>query len=224
MLYKHIDTMKKILLLFTIILLVGGKLFAQEFNIGVMGGLNMATVTEYTVNGQDDDANTVENPDFRTGFHLGLFGEFGLVDILQIKPAILYSQKGFKSVNTYNTIFGSNTVTTTTKLDYIDIPVLLKLKPVPMVSFQAGPVFSFLANREVEREYEDGSSEAQEQDPFDENDLSNSDILAYVGVGFEASQVRVDVGYNFGFAKVDKEDSDNRARNEVFQVSLGFAF
>lgn len=216
--------MKRSTLLIAIILLVGGRLFAQEFNVGVMGGLNLATVNEFSMRDDDNNSNTTDNPDFRTGFHLGIFSELGLVDVLQIKPAILYSQKGFKSTNTYLTLTGTQTAETTTKLDYIDIPILLKLKPVPMVSLQAGPVFSFLANKSVETEYEDNSSTSESQDPFDEDDLRSSDVLGYVGIGFEASKARLDIGYNFGFAKIDKEDSENRARNEVFQVSLGFVF
>jgi opacity protein-like surface antigen len=82
----------------------------HQSNAGIKGGYNLAAVRF------DGSGETGQ----RHGFHIGVYGESFISESFSIQPELLYSQQGYeiKDANGF-----------TQKLDYINLPILLKAYP-----------------------------------------------------------------------------------------------
>ena len=121
-------------------MLGAAQLPAQDITIGIKGGIIIADLAI-------DDAGTSEQTDTRSAFALGPFVEFGISDVFSVQPEVLYTQKGTKDTE--------DGIDLTFKLNYIEIPVLLKARISSaeggvLPSVYAGPVFAFETKCEVE--------------------------------------------------------------------------
>jgi hypothetical protein len=76
---------------------------------GIKGGYNLAAVRF------DGDGETEQRR-----FHVGVYGE-SFIESFSIQPELLYSQQGYKITNSSGTF--------TQKLDYINLPIMLKAYP-----------------------------------------------------------------------------------------------
>lgn len=85
-------------------------------------------------------SNTTNGANFNTGglagFNAGFAFELPVANALSITPEILYSQKGY----TANTLYGNFTQRT----QFIDVPVLAKIKATSRLHFYLGPQVSYL--------------------------------------------------------------------------------
>lgn len=166
----------------------------HKSNAGIKGGYNLAAVTF------DGDTETGQ----RHGFHVGIYGESFISNSISIQPELLYSQQGYEIKN------GNNTFTQ--KLNYINLPIMLKLYPSHNFFVEAGPQIGLAISHK--EEYEGLFSVSQEYDP------NNFDWGANFGAGFKTnSGVSFGVRYHLGLG--DLYD-DNKAQNRVWQFSLGF--
>jgi hypothetical protein len=193
--------MKKVFLFLAVSIMSLPVLQAQEFNFGVKGGVNFATLT-----GDDVDV------DMRTSFHLGLVAEFGLGTNLFFGPEILYSSQGAD--------FSEDGMNGSFKLDYVQIPLMLKYYAAPGFSLEAGPQIGFLVSSEVES---DGVS-VDVEDYF-----SSTDFGVNLGVGYKfINGLFLQGRYNLGLSNVwDSEEfdsGDEKIKNSVIQLSIGFMF
>lgn len=171
---------------------------------GVRAGVDFMTV------GGDDADDDVER---RTGF---MVGGFALVDFggpLALQPELTYTQKGATNPDT----------DVTTKLDYIEIPVLAKFQvpvsgPVSPNIF-AGPTLGF----NVTSELEDDNGNTQ-----DLNNVSGTEFgLAFGGgvdFGVSSGTLMIDFRYELGLTSIDDSNADLSINNQGFMVTAGFAF
>ena len=97
--------------------------WAQHFNLGIKGGLNVYNLT----------TNNVDNNPL-TGFNLGLLGHVHLADQLAIQPELVYSMQGAKLQS------GAEV-----KLAYINIPVLFQYMFDNGFRLQLGPQIGLLS-------------------------------------------------------------------------------
>lgn len=119
-------TIKQFSLLILVLFSFGRPAYAL-MRLGIQGGVNLANLSS-------DLQSSYEQ---RTGLTLGALVEFGLGEWLTLQPELLYTQKG------------ANLGFITTKLDYLDIPVFLKLVfPLPLIKpfIFAGPRLSLKAS------------------------------------------------------------------------------
>lgn len=166
----------------------------HESNGGIKGGYNLAAVSF------DGDSETGQ----RHGFHVGVYGESFVSECVSIQPELVYSQQGYEIKN------GSSTFTQ--KLNYINLPVMLKLYPSHNFFLEVGPQIGFAISHK--EEYEGLFTLSQEYDP------NNFDWGANFGAGLKTnSGVTFGVRYHLGLG--DLYD-DNKAQNRVWQFSLGF--
>src|SRR5688572_11231450 len=91
----------------------------NRFYIGLKGGFCFSNV--YDTHGENFEADT------KSGFAGGLFLTIPVGRFLGIQPEVLFSQKGFKATGT---LLG-NPYTLTRTTYFIDVPLLLALKPSP---------------------------------------------------------------------------------------------
>lgn len=149
---------------------------AQNFRFGLKGGINFATL-----NGDFSD-----NIDGRTGYHIGAVAQFSLLGTFAIQSEVIYSAQGIDNID----------------IDYLNVPVLFKLKFAKIFSVEAGPQFGFVVN-----------------DTSDLGDPESFDLSGALGAGIEISKFFAQVRYNFGVTDVlDNMD----ARNAAFQLSVGY--
>ncbi len=208
--------MKKFFLITVALFLSATALQAQEIRLGAKGGLNLSTF-----GGDVEDVNS------RTGFHIGGLVEIPLSERFSIQPEILYSAQGAKYEDAGE--FGGvpYDYTVTTKLDYIQVPLMAKVYVVEGLAIEAGPQVAFLVNDKYEFDGDLGPFESEDEGDLDENDLSSVDVSLGAGASYRLPMgLFFGARYNFGLSNVnDADDSDDyKIHNNVLQVSVGYSF
>ncbi|MDD2278805.1 MAG: porin family protein [Bacteroidales bacterium] len=202
---------KTILFLFALALLVANVSIAQDIHFGPKVGLNLANV--YDTKGEKFDA------DAKLGFVAGAFLSIPIGSFLGIQPELLYSQKGFKASG--STLGVPYTFTRT--LNYLDIPLLITLKPTPMLTILAGPQYSYLLSRK--EVFSNSLITTEQQDEF-KNDNIRKNTLCFIG-GFDVNVSRLIIGARVGWDLYqnvgDGTSITPRYKNVWYQVTLGFS-
>lgn len=178
---------------------------AAQPSFGLRGGLNFANL------------NNVDGTDSRTGFMAGAYVNIGVpMSPISIQPELLYTQKGSEASGT---ILGEQ-ITATTKLDYVEVPVLAKFSfapgPVtPHVYF--GPYFAINVKAEAEAE---GGGQSATQDIKDS--VKDTDFGVVVGAEVDISKINVGLRYGAGLTKIAEDGSDGK--NGVLSIVAGINF
>jgi len=163
-------------------------------NGGIKGGYNLAAVSF------DSEGETGQ----RHGFHIGIYGESFISKSFSIQPELQYSQQGYKTTD------GSSTFTQ--KLDYINLPVMLKAYPSQNFFLEAGPQIGLAISHK--EEYDGFFSGSQEYDP------NSFDWGMNFGAGFKTnSGITFGARYHLGLGDLYNQ---GKAQNRVWQFSLGF--
>jgi hypothetical protein len=113
----------------------------HQSNAGIKGGYNLAAVRF------DGSGETGQ----RNGFHIGVYSHSLVKAFYQ--PELLYSQQGYEIKDANGTF---------TKLDYINLPILLKAYP-SKISLEAGPQIGLAISKR--EEYDGLFSSSQEYNP-----------------------------------------------------------
>lgn len=211
--------MKKVILLIAFVTITVTNFYAQNdsdsrksFTFGIKAGANYSNV--YDASTQDFVA------DGKFGFAGGVFVGIPLGKIIGIQPEILYSQKGFKSTGTY---LGS-TYEMTRTTEFIDVPLLLAVKPMDKLTLLFGPQFSFLMKQKDE--FTGGTINVTQQQEFDNSNITKN-IMGLVG----GLDINVN-NYVFGLRAAwdiktnegDGNSSTPRYKNMLVQATVGFRF
>ncbi|HAL80955.1 MAG TPA: PorT family protein [Mucilaginibacter sp.] len=220
--------MKKNLYLLAICLLVAGSVSAQgnysrhrrvrhpqqrsrnddfyKVKVGITGGLNIAN----TVNAYNQNYSTGAI----AGFNAGLTLDIPIVYPLSFAPEILYSQKGFAAVTADGNF--------TQHANYIDVPLLAKLRLSPTFSVLVGPQVSFPVS--TTNTYDNGFVITNEQYY---NTYGRGTVLdGVLGVSFDLSRdVELRARYTIDLQQNQQNASyGGDYRNQVWQIGLGFKF
>ncbi|MBK7653219.1 MAG: PorT family protein [Flammeovirgaceae bacterium] len=172
--------------LILLILLVPFSMFAQGVGIGIKGGANFANMAIKDVSSESI-----------TDFHIGAYVNLNVSDKFGITPEILYSAQGSKVSNA------------TVNTDYFTFPVMLRWKPISLISLEAGPQFSFLSSAK--------------KDGVDFKDqLKNNDFGAAVGAGLHLPLgFNGGVRYVMGFTNIS-DVSTMDIKNRTLQIYVGW--
>ncbi len=193
---------KRIVGLFVVLFCVAVA-HAQRLDFGAKIGANMTKI-----NGQSfSDA-------YRLSYQVGFYGEIDFTKGIGIQPELLFSQStssvdtnGFKSV--YQDA-ASNLLKKDVKLNYLNIPVLLRLNAGRFLTFNVGPQFSILMNNNQ-------NLLANSKDAFKKGDFS-----AVLGAQINVSKLRIYGRYNIGLANISDADNANKWKNQQLQIGVGF--
>ena len=98
--------------------------FAQDWDLGVKGGINVAWA----------DINLPTDINSTVGFHLGGYASTPITDQISLQPELLFSVYGFKS-----DFFDDKRNVT-----YLSIPVVIKYYLLKNFNLHAGPQLGFL--------------------------------------------------------------------------------
>jgi hypothetical protein len=184
----------------------------SSLHFGPKVGLNLSNVYDSEEENFDADA--------KVGFAAGIFVAIPLGRLLGIQPELLYSQKGFKASGS---ILG-NDYTFTRTLNYLDIPLLVVVKPSEMFSIVAGPQYSYLmSTKDV---FENSFLNTEQEEEFD-NDNLRKNTLCFLG-GFDINLSSIVIGARVGWDLFqnngDESSTTPRYKNVWCQATVGFRF
>jgi hypothetical protein len=209
-------------------LLASVSAHAQLFNaVGVKGGINFSASSIKIV--PDDIPSSELETQRRTGWQAALFAEWLQMPVFSVVTQVEYAQRGFteEQVRTdENSPVPLGTFKLNTRMDYVSVPVLIKLQPSntgikPYAIL--GPRFDFLVHRETVIE-EDGSLNLE----FSMADAVNDRAVGgTVGMGVTAKALSLplllEARYNFDFN--DNADSEFlTVKNNAVDLWLGIMF
>jgi hypothetical protein len=167
---------------------------AQSFDLGLEAGANFSNFIGSGVT-QISSVN-----DSKLGFVGGGFLSLNFGNSFAIRPEVLYEQKG-------NAISGTST---TTELDYIEVPVLLKVglgSPVFNPSILLGPSFSWNLLAQSNGNNFSG--------------INSSDVGLVGGVEIDIDKFLVSGRYELG---LDNVKSNTNIQNGTITLLVGYSF
>lgn len=190
--------MKKILLT-AVVMLASLASYAQQavgtFTLQPKIGMNVASLTK------------CDGCDPRIGLAAGVEAEYQAADIFSVSAGLIYSMQGNKAKE--------EGVTLTTKLDYINIPILANVYVTKGLAVKLGVQPAF--NVSDKQKLSGGKASVEAEDVGAES----FDFSIPVGLSYEYNNVVFDARYNFGVTNIaDGGDS----KNSVFQFTLGYKF
>ncbi len=168
---------------------------AQDgLKLGLKAGGNYASVT-----GDVTDAK------YKFGFHAGGFLDYGISDFVSIRPELLFSMKGYEAA----TPLGDAEVS----LNYLDLPILARINADGLF-FEGGPTLGYLlsSSMEIGGKSLDG----------DDDGMAKFELGYAAGLGYQLpTGLGIGLRYQGGITSIF-DDSDGKARNSVFQLSLSY--
>lgn len=193
--------MKQLLLMAMVVLAAWAPAQAQRLGFGGKLGANMTKIDGLKF-----------SDSYQLNYQAGAFFEIDFNKSWGIQPEILFSQSSSKVDSgfsaTYENLPGQ-LIDRNVKLNYLNIPVLLRVNAGSFLTFHAGPQFSILIND-------------------DENLLSNGkaafkdgDLSAVLGAQLNISKFRVYGRYNIGLANINDIDNQNEWKSQQLQVGIG---
>ncbi len=207
--------MKRIIIFTAIMCSLAHLSFAQKDHrkapqLGIKAGANYSNV--YDAQGEQFAA------DPKLGWVFGGFLALPLGKYVGLQPEILLSQKGFKGEGRLLGFPYELTRTTT----YIDVPLLLTIKPVKALSIVAGPQYSFLTKQKDD--YSNGTTTVDQEQEFDNDNIRKNTLCFIGGLDFNTSDhvvIGAKVGWDFMTNHGDGTSSTPRYKNVWYQLTLG---
>lgn len=188
---------------------------SRNNGFGIKGGFTAS-------NFRGDDKKNFGNEGIYNTFHAGVYAQFGFNDKFSIQPEVLYSRQGFKGDNPSTT---SQAGTYTTRLDYVQVPVLLVYNFLDNVSVHVGPQVSLLTK------VKEGDVERKISDENNSFGYSYNSLDYGVAAGVEArvGPARVGGRYTAGLADIIQDQNLAKTgnttitniKNGMFQVYVG---
>ena len=210
--------MKKSIILSALAVCFFGALSAQDadsrskLHLGLKAGVNYANIY--------DEEMDEFHADPKFGFAGGAFLSIPIGPYLGVRPEVLFSQKGFYAESRYM----ESTYTFSRTTSYIDVPLLVEVKPSRFITIVGGPQYSYLLNQTDI--FKDDNSASVQQQNF-ENDNIRKNTLGVIG-GLDLNISRFVLGARYA---VDLQDNNGdgtstipRYRNHWVQATVGVRF
>ncbi|RCW92548.1 porin family protein [Winogradskyella arenosi] len=212
--------MKKLIAFTGVFLIALTSINAQSdskmVQLGAKGGVNFSKLS-------GDDFDDVDS---RTSFNAGLVAEIPISERLSFQPEVFYSGQGFDiAERDQDNVFDTDE-NIEYQLDYIQVPLLLKVYLVKGLSVEAGPQFGFKIHEEFDSQPNDDGGDIE----IDNDDSYVKDFDTSVALG---TSYKFDNGfflsarYNIGVTSIFKDDTvfdGVDGKNDVWQFGLGFMF
>lgn len=180
-----------------------------KFNLGVKAGMNVSSIMHADIQGVDSD--------FKPGIYLGLFGEINLVgEKLKLQPELVYSRQG----NYYDN--GPEEVWL--RLNYLNIPVILKTKLFKGLYLETGVQLGILCNAREKIDYYGEETHSLT------SMAESTDFSIALGVSYKLRRWDFTMRWNIGLTDTFKSefnqvfDDSGTKGNLVAQFGAGFRF
>ena len=191
--------------------MLAGPVDAQQVSVGLKAGPNFVTLGGSDVGDVESFARLIGG-----GFMVVQFGPN-----FAFQPEVLYAQKGTKEVDADEVM--------KLKLDYIEVPLLLRAHPALTGRFLphvlAGPTIAYNSNCDAER------TVAGIETVIDCDDLlsiKDMDLGVAFGGGVDMAVGKafllLDLRYTLGLSKVDDDSNPGDVKNRAFSIMAGFRY
>ena len=206
------NKMRKIFLGLGIV--ISGFAFSQQF--GLKAGLNVSDINN-GASGTDMKA--------KTGLYVGVTSTIPVSEEFSIQPELIYNQLGAKT-NLYD--FGGiiGNVSTTTKLDYISLPVMLQYNFPSNFYVELGPEFSYMVSAKQGL----STSIISPSTDINMDYLNRLNVGAGFGAGYNLNKnIGINARYTLGLTGLGKDGNVtdyflDSAKNNNLQVGVNFKF
>ncbi|MBA3664923.1 MAG: PorT family protein [Bacteroidetes bacterium] len=212
--------MKKIFLLINLLAIL--SITAQEaeprketkdsrnrLHLGIKMGSNLSNV-------YDEQGDF--SPSSKYGLVAGGFLNIPVGKYVGIHPEVLYSQKGFKASGKY--LGTSYDLVRTTS--YVDVPLMLALKPLRQLTFVAGPNYSYLIRQKDV--FLNGTDSSIKSEDFQHDDVRTNVLGAVIGADINIWNIVLSARYGFDVLSNYKNGNSGtpRYKNVWLQGTIGF--
>jgi hypothetical protein len=184
----------------------------EKLFFGIKIGANYSNV--YDSEGED----FVADPKF--GLVGGAFVSIPLGKFIGIQPEVLFSQKGFKSSGT----FLGTAYETTRTTNYLDVPLLFAIKPLPIVTVLFGPQYSYLMKQKDD--YTGGSLSSTQEEDFTNDNIRKNTFSFILGgdVAVENLVLGIRGSWDLKNNNGDGTSTTPRYKNVWYQATVGYRF
>lgn len=174
---------------------------AQSLHVGGKAGANLTKISGVSFDNG-----------YQLGYQLGAFAEIDFNKTVGIQPEVLFSQTNSMYSEEFKDIYenilspaGGDDV----KLNYLNIPLLLRISPSEKITLLAGPQFSILMN--------------EDQDLIENGEAAfkGGDVNGVAGLQFNWGSFRVYGRYVFGISDINNIDEQDSWRNNQIQMGVG---
>mgnify|MGYP003398218299 CR=1 FL=1 len=172
---------------------------AQSFHVGAKAGVNMSKI----------DGQAFKDG-FNAGFQLGGFMEIDFSKTLGIQPEVLFNQTNTTIASDASDIYNLALNGQKKTLNYLSIPVLLRINAGKLLTLHLGPQYSILMNSH-ETILENG------MDAF-----KSGDFAAVLGAQVNLGSLKIYGRYNIGLNNINDIDNKDKWKNQQIQLGLGF--
>ncbi len=191
--------MKKIILAAVAIILISAASYAQAgFRLGIKGGTNLTQLS-----GQSFDNG------FKSGFQLGGFMEIDFSKSIGIEPEVLFNEYNGRTSSNLGSVLTNMNSNQDVHLNYLSIPVLLRINANKMLTFVVGPQYSILINPH-ETTLQNG------QDAF-----KSGDFAAVGGLQLNLSAFRIYGRYVVGLNNINDISNQDSWKSQQIQLGIG---
>lgn len=189
---------KRMLALFSGMMLFSVTCMAQSLHVGFKAGANI-----FKVDGKSF------NDEFKFGYHIGAFGEVYINSKWGVQPELLFSQTNFRTGSNFNSVYPNGVNDVKGKLNYLSIPVLLCYRPISLVAVQLGPQFGTLLNQD--KNLLNNGKEA----------FRKGDFSLLVGAQLNLMKFKVGARYVIGLNDINDVEDSHKWKNQGFQLYVG---
>lgn len=196
----------------------------------IKAGIINATWTgeaKQTLTSVIEETNSIIDSRSRTAFYIGAGVEFPLGESFSVEPSLVYTQRGYglKGNLTINQLkIDALNARATAQMHYIDLPVLLKVKPVGGLTIFAGPQVSYLVKNNLRADVAVLGFSLLNTNLDITNQFNRIDVGVTGGIGYESeSGIGINVAFERGFNRIDKNQSFS-AFNRGIKAGITYKF
>jgi Outer membrane protein beta-barrel domain len=176
---------------------------AQGLHIGIKAGTNGSQITGRSF-----------TSGFQWGFNVGAFAELNITSKWGLQPELDYNQVNSQTSNDFNTIVNESSgnvglVNRSFTLNYLNIPVLLNYRFLPILSFQLGPQFGVLM------------STSQNITSNGKSPFKTSDFGVAAGAQLNLIKFKIGLRYVYGLTNINNVTSNDSWNNQNIQAYIG---
>ncbi len=196
--YKQFYMKKASLLILSVVIISSGSLFAQGFHLGLKAGTNLSSI-----DGEGFSSG------FKWGFTAGAFAELNINKHIGIQPEFLFNQTNTRTADNFDEVYRSFGYSDRdVYLNYLTIPILLSIRPIPLISILVGPQFGIKLSDNI------STSEL--------NAFKSGDFSIVGGAQVNLGGFKAGARYVLGLNNLNDINSNYKWTNQTIQLYIGF--
>lgn len=191
--------MQKIILSLCFIIALSAAVSAQSLHVGVKAGANLGKI----------DGESFKQ-EYNLGYLLGAYINLGINKNIGIQPELLFTQTNTKIDSGFQFYKPGAIIGSHAHLNYLNIPILLNINAGNLLTFQVGPQFGILMNKDEKLTTNAGEA------------IKNGDLSALLGAQINLGALNVYGRYAIGLNNLNDIDNKEKWKNQAIQLGVGF--